>query len=197
MSQVESADQISLVQAQQLVEWLRRPGCKHGNMSPKRQNQPSPAKRSKQPAALRVNAPAVEPEGMIYVEWEMEGASKKSDFLALYKDESCEPGEYEASLLLKAPPGSEKGRRVFIAPMVEGKFVIRLIRNEDIVLAETRVHIQHKSQEVAPPRRAPQPQKQIKRIVSADSVLQMPFVPLTNVETPSLPQKSSGHNRSH
>ena len=70
----------------------------------------------------------------------MEGSGKKSDFLGLYEGQaSCSNlADYDASLLTR---GKQSGMCTFIAPNVEGAYVIRLVRNDAQELASLRFRV--------------------------------------------------------
>jgi hypothetical protein len=77
------------------------------------------------PARLKVSNSTVRPEGEIQVEWEIEGKMDKEDFIGLYESSHMDCGAYDASLQCK---GMAKGMTIFIAPMREGNYVLRLVR---------------------------------------------------------------------
>lgn len=91
----------------------------------------SPSRKAQSRATLSTTASTVGPWGDVPVEFCVEGGAKKTDFLGLYdtskEADSPHLGDYEASLLTK---GRQNGLATFIAPMDEGLYVVRLVRNE-------------------------------------------------------------------
>jgi len=89
----------------------------------------------------------VESWGMIAFDWSLSTPGKKGDYLGLFSDGSgIGPEDYDASLLTK---GLQKGSRTFIAPLEEGVYHVKYIRNVDVLASVTfRVITKEKSKQL-------------------------------------------------